>query len=411
MTTPPNGTPGGDESWWTPESSPSDDGGWGPPAAPVPPGYGPAVPVAPGYGPAAPPGYGPPPTPGYGPGYGQTYALPPGVGAGQFGPPTAAGQIPRGPYRPPAHQPGIIPLRPIGLGEVLDGAFRAIRYNPRAMFGLSAVVVAAAGVIEAALIWGGSSFWGGDWLNAETSLNGEASLGSIAGTMVSTVVGAVVFEITTTLLIGLLIVAVSRSVLGTRMTIGEIWQHAKPQLWRLLVVTFVVGIMVGGVAVLWIGGMVWSATAQNFALLGVIALVGGLGTLVWTGWMTVRTLLATPALMLERLHVMESVRRSFRLTKGSFWRLLGINLLASILVGVVAQIVGVPISILGSFLMVATNGDPAALAITSAVTSVVGALITTPFSAAVVALLYIDTRMRREGLDVQLVRSVQEQAA
>jgi len=409
MTIPPNGTPDGDESWRAPAWSPSDDGGWGPPAAPVAPGYGPPAP--PGYGPPAPPDYGPPPTPGDGAAYGQTYALPPGYGAGQFGPPTAAGQIPRGPYRPPAHQPGIIPLRPIGLGEVLDGAFRAIRYNPRAMFGLSAVVVAAAGVIEAALIWGGSSFWGGDWLNAETSLNGEASLGSIAGTMVSTVVGAVVFGITTTLLIGLLIVAVSRSVLGTRMTIGEIWQHAKPQLWRLLVVTFVVGIMVGGVAVLWIGGMVWSVMAQNFALLGVIALVGGLGTLVWTGWMTVRTLLATPALMLERLHVMESVRRSFRLTKGSFWRLLGINLLASILVGVVAQIVGVPISILGSFLMVATNGDPAALAITSAVTSVVGALITTPFSAAVVALLYIDTRMRREGLDVQLVRSVQEQAA
>jgi membrane-anchored glycerophosphoryl diester phosphodiesterase (GDPDase) len=229
--------------------------------------------------------------------------------------------------------------------------------------------------------------------------------------MVSTVVGAVVFEITTTLLIGLLIVAVSRSVLGTRMTIGEIWQHAKPQLWRLLVVTFVVGIMVGVVAVLWIAGMIWSAITQNFALLGVIALVGGLGTLVWTGWMTVRTLLATPALMLERLHMVESVRRSFRLTKGSFWRLLGIYLLASILVGVVAQIVGVPISILASILLVTTNGDPAVLAITSALTSVIAALITTPFSAAVVALLYIDTRMRREGLDVQLVRSVQEQAA
>ena len=402
MTTPPNGTPGGDESWWTPESSPSDDGGWGPPAAPVAPGYGPAP---------VPPGYGTPVPPAYGPAYGQTYALPPGVAAGQFGPATAAGQIPRGAYRPPAHQPGIIPLRPIGLGEVLDGAFRAIRYNPRAMFGLSAVVVAAAGVIEAALVWGVSSFWSGDWLTADTSLSGEASVGSIAGTMVSTVAGAVVFGITTTLLIGLLIVAVSRSVLGTRMTIGEIWQYAKPQLWRLLVVTFVVGIMVGVVGVLWIAGMIWSAITQNFALLGMIALVGGLGTLAWTGWMTVRTLLATPALMLERLHVVESVRRSFRLTKGSFWRLLGIYLLASILVGVVAQIVGVPISILGSILLVTTNGDPAVLAITSALTSVIAALITTPFSAAVVALLYIDTRMRREGLDVQLVRSVQEQAA
>ena len=41
-----------------------------------------------------------------------------------------------------AHKPGAIPLRPLGLGDMYDGAFRVIRFNPRATVG-SAVLVAA----------------------------------------------------------------------------------------------------------------------------------------------------------------------------------------------------------------------------------------------------------------------------
>ena len=41
-------------------------------------------------------------------------------------------------WRPQALQPGIIPLRPLGMGEIYDGAFRAVRANPRVMFGLAA---------------------------------------------------------------------------------------------------------------------------------------------------------------------------------------------------------------------------------------------------------------------------------
>ena len=74
------------------------------------------------------------------------------------------------------------------------------------------------------------------------------------------------------------------------------------------------------------------------------------------------------------------------------------------------RVVSVPITIVSSLLLVTMSGEAAVLAITTAISSIVAALITTPFSAAVVALLYIDTRMRREGLDVQLVRAAQEQA-
>ena len=80
--------------------------------------------------------------------------LPPGAhprpGPGAPGPvaPGLAAPPPSGaPYSPPgpgpatslmsAHRPGIIPLRPLSLGDILDGAVKAVRHNPKAMIGLS----------------------------------------------------------------------------------------------------------------------------------------------------------------------------------------------------------------------------------------------------------------------------------
>ncbi len=40
-----------------------------------------------------------------------------------------------------AHKPGAMPLRPLGLGDMYDAAFRIIRFNPKATVG-SAVLVA-----------------------------------------------------------------------------------------------------------------------------------------------------------------------------------------------------------------------------------------------------------------------------
>src|SRR6478672_6895073 len=46
-------------------------------------------------------------------------------------------------YGPQVHKPGVVPLRPLGLGDFFDGAFKTIRRNPRAMVGLAALVTTA----------------------------------------------------------------------------------------------------------------------------------------------------------------------------------------------------------------------------------------------------------------------------
>ena len=81
------------------------------------------------------------------PGYGQQPTPPPGYGQQQYGQPQWGqpqygqqqwGQ-PQG-WAPPPVQRGIIPLRPLNLGEVFDGAIRAVRANPTVMFGFAAII-------------------------------------------------------------------------------------------------------------------------------------------------------------------------------------------------------------------------------------------------------------------------------
>src|SRR6516225_8193246 len=110
----------------------------------------PGPPPAGGYGQQPGPGYGPPGSgqPGYGQtGYGQGYGQP-GYGQPGYGPGT--GQPGWAPP-PAAPKPGVIPLRPIAVGEILDGAFTSIRRNPKATIGIAAIVLTVSAVITTAL--------------------------------------------------------------------------------------------------------------------------------------------------------------------------------------------------------------------------------------------------------------------
>src|ERR1700682_1255046 len=91
----------------------NDPGGFGPARAP-PPGYPPPVYPPPVYQGYPPPGY---PPPGY---------PPPGY--------------PHPPV-PPALKPGVIPLRPLTLSDIFNGAVAYIRANPQATLGLNTIVV------------------------------------------------------------------------------------------------------------------------------------------------------------------------------------------------------------------------------------------------------------------------------
>ena len=400
MSAPPPGRPVGPP----PASGPQPEYG-PPPAYGPPPGFGspPGYPPPPGYGP--PPGY--PPPPGYGPPPG--YPPPPGYGGPAGYPPPTGYPGPSGYGAPPAFgpppgyaavKPGIIPLRPLTLGDIFNGAVGYVRANPKATLGLTAIVVVAMQVITRAAFFGPLAAHD----RFTTDQSGELTAGVLGAWSASVGAGILVGWLGGMLLSGMLTVIVGRAVFGSPITIGETWARIRGRLLALLGLALleavVVGVLAGLVAVI-IGVLAAIGTAA--AVVVVLGIPLALAVIAVLVYLYTVVLFAPVLIVLERLPVLDAVTRSFKLVRNGFWRVLGIRTLTFLVAAVVANAVAVPFSIAGQFFQVTSSGT--AFLVSAAVLSVgaaIGEIITAPFNAGVIVLLYTDRRMRAEAFDLVL---------
>jgi MFS family permease len=310
-------------------------------------------------------------------------------------------------------KPGIIPLRPLALGEIFDGGFQAIRSNPRTMIGLSAVVLAivtlVSAVPQAALLRG----VGAQAANTAPTVQDELNL--INSSLQSGIVGAVITLIAVQIITAMLVLAVSNAVLGQRLTPGQAWQRARGRVFAVLGLAFLQTLVLTLALLLpVVPGLVVGVAGAPVpgVILGVVGFLGGgvLAAFLGTRWA-----FTGPALLLEEQGVIAAMGRSFRLVKGSFWRVLGITLLAQVVVGIGSYLIQLPFQIISAIIQIGSNPDQlyqdfwtnlGQLAV-GGVGQVIAGAVFYPFAAAVTTLLYIDVRMRREGLDVELLRAAE----
>ena len=357
------------------------------PGQPLPPGYGQAPP--PGYG-QAPPGYGQVP-----PGYGQ---VPPGHG--QPGQQPWGQQAPWAPP-PPAPKPGIVPLRPLGVGELLDGALSLIRSNPRTVLGLAAVISAVSALLQTVGLWFSLQFLEVAEPVAGSEVDVTAELTSLVSGGIAQVVPALVAGFLQVLASGLFIILVGAAVLGRRLDAGQTWASLRPRMLPLVGVTLLIGVGSILAVTLMVGVIVALAFAiGTWAVLpGLLIGVGGGIALVYV---YVRLSVASPAVVMEGVGVVTSLTRSWALVRRSWWRVLGILILSAIITSLLTTVVTVPITLIATLASGFSESlVPTVLA--SGIATLVAGIVTLPFSAAVTGLLYIDLRMRREALDIELV--------
>ncbi|WP_367125249.1 glycerophosphoryl diester phosphodiesterase membrane domain-containing protein [Streptomyces phytohabitans] len=399
-----NDTPG----WASPGSSPSDpsddreDKPSDAPRKTPPDGQAPADPPPSNWSaqqppPAQGPGWGAPPTP---PPYGQQ-------GWGNW---NNAWNQP-----PPAARPGVIPLRPLGIGEILDGAVASARAHWRTALGIAlgvAVVVQCASTVAS-----------GIWLRDNSSLealesNQEPSSDELADALTGTLSWAGVELLATVfgtvVATAMLTIVVSRAVLGRPVTTREAWREARPRLGSMLGLTLLVLLIVMGAVLAGFTPGLLIALAGAEVGGSLLAVLGGLAGTVAAVWLWVRYSLAAPALMLEKQGVTTALRRSAKLVHNSWWRTFGIQLLAVLLVTVVGYIVRIPTTVVAS--IVDGDGMGGVLSATDlsvswtylaiiGVGAVLASTVTLPLSAGITALLYMDQRIRREALDLELARA------
>jgi Membrane domain of glycerophosphoryl diester phosphodiesterase len=112
-------------------------------------------------------------------------------------------------------------------------------------------------------------------------------------------------------------------------------------------------------------------------------------------WLAIAWSLAVPALMAERLGATQALTRSFRLVQGRWWSVFGTLLLGVLLVAIVSTVVE---GLLVSPALVSDGSDAVAAAAT-VFAGTIGGILTAPFTAAVVTLVYFDQRVRKEGAE------------
>ncbi|MFE3857211.1 hypothetical protein ACFXPN_39495 [Streptomyces griseorubiginosus] len=382
---------------WSQEQPPPAQ--WSAPTGPAAPGQAPPPPPPGPGGWGSPPPAGPPGGQGPQPGWGGGYAGHPGYG-GWGGP-------------PPAAKPGVIPLRPLGVGEILDGAVSTMRTYWRTVLGISLTVAVVTEVLVILL----QGFVLNDSTGTEGLSDPSASADEVTRALGESLLGTsvvlLISLIGTIAATALLTTVTSRAVLGRPVTTGEAWRDARPQVPRLFGLIFLLLLITFGV--LTVGALPGILVAVAGSDGGGIALavLGVLGAGVVAVWLMIRFSLASPALMLEKQSITTSMKRSTKLVRGSWWRVLGIQLLAAIISNIVAAIVVLPFSFLAAALsgeglsgFVDGTGDLGwTFLIISGIGSVIGSMITFPISAGVTVLLYIDQRIRREALDLELARA------
>lgn len=306
------------------------------------------------------------------------------------------------------HQPGVIPLRPLFLGDIFGGSLQTMRRNPEATIGMGFIVMAVLLV---------------------PSLLASLLLGRIFTTLpemdlltITLLVNFLLSMLSSIALTGMIVHVVGEAVLGDRSGLGETWRAVRGRLPALvgnvLLITLLglvaIGIAVGLVvlAVLALEG----AGGGTSVLIGVLVLLLALGLTVGGIWAGCRVSLAPAPVVLEKAGPWRGITRSWSLTTGwQAWRVVGITLLAGLLTGIFSTMVQTPISFITMIGLESTGAtftpvSPVVLTVDHLLQLLVGAL-TVPFTAGVTALLYLDQRIRREGLDVSLLRAAQDRAA
>ena len=304
-------------------------------------------------------------------------------------------------------QPGIIPLRPLTVGELFNGAFQAVRVNPQTMFGFAFAIMAVVGLVQAFFASSSTSSLTRALSSGDTE-DLVYSLGNSMGSFVTT--GLTMLA--TAFLSGMLALTVWDAVLGRKSSPADAWHRFSPRFVPVLLATFLIGIIEFVLIVLvllvfmipFFLVVVNAASARSYD--SASASIGGafaiiflmIVALIVVGcFLTVKFAFTSSAVVLEGLGPVDALKRSWSLSKGSFWRILGRIWLIGIVTGLISAVLG---GIVGAILGVgAAAADSVGLLVAfSAFLSALLSAVAIPVQSSFYTLMYLDERMRKENL-------------
>ena len=271
-------------------------------------------------------------------------------------------------------------LRPLSVGEALDAGFRLFRHRFGTLVLCTLVFALPFSIASTFVEWSTNDVAFDFSTSALTDGTDEAILGQRIAQLLQV--------LATVLAVGACFKAVSAAYLGERASARSSLRFALPRLAPVLVASFLI-VLILSVTLIIVGALGSAAPA-----------IGAIVALLLVAFLGIRLALTLPPIVIERTGPVRGIRRSWRLTRGHWWRtfaVLGLASLLTILIGLAAG------AALGAALSAASFSQEATAAVLFTLVMIAVSVVTTPIVAAVMTVHYYDMRVRNEGFDLELL--------
>ena len=259
-------------------------------------------------------------------------------------------------------------LRALSLGEIVDVAIKLCVAHWRTLLAAVLVVIVPVQVLST-IVLADYTLSSPDF-DADSARTPEEALEQLDGYLGGLAATALLQVCAVALATGACFRAIAQAYLGEapdwRGSLSHALRHAPSLVWITLL--YLAGVVAG--ALLLVVPGVWLYVAWAFAL---------------------------PVLLVEGLRGPAALGRSFALVRGRWWRTFGAVLVGFLLAAAVSMVVR---SILLVGVEAGEDSDVLVLALT-ALGGILGLALGTPLQAAVLAVVYFDLRVRKEGFDLE----------
>jgi hypothetical protein len=268
----------------------------------------------------------------------------------------------------------------MGVGEILDAAIKLYRSQWRRLMAIVAIALVPITFLQVFLTREiGAPF-------ADPTSTTQAEFNS--SILVSVVLGVIQVLVVQPFLVAAVAKASADVYLGHTVTVGPTFRFAVSRIHSILWISIlqVLAVVVPMVVLVLLAILVSDELAIAILVLLVIPAIV----------VFFRFTFGSTVLVVEGRKGSKALRRSWRLVKGSFWKVVGTFLLATLLSSIVESILSVPGTI--AFFAIGPAGWPL-----YAIGLSLAAIVTTPFTTLITVLLYFDLRIRKEAFDLEVM--------
>ncbi|MGW0038034.1 hypothetical protein [Gordonia sp. NPDC003376] len=296
-----------------------------------------------------------------------------GIGAP---PPPPAWQQPT-----PAHRPGILPLRPLGVGDIIAATFATLTRSPRQHFAIGAAATAIMLAVTMPAVALAVAVTDGE-------ITVESWLAALAGTLDN-------HDLIALVIIGPVALVVFADAAG----LWASWPQLIGTLRRRFtaIVGTTVPLLLLGLSPVLVGTVVVDRLPDTPGGLAAIIVLSAV-TLVGVVVGLVRLGQAPAVAATESLRPGAALRRAVALSGTGFWRYLAVFVLLAMICGAISWVLQVGVFAVGEVWEIPPVVDSAL----TGVCAVLDSVLLTPLVAGAFAVMGIDARIRREGFQVQL---------